>query len=88
MNPNRNNGKRKLGPETRRIVRGTHGLAARIAALGHFDPSFASRVVAGDKPASMRFLKALDRALAEVRATIVRQMIRHEHPELEEHARR
>ena len=78
----------KLGPETCQLIRANHGLAAQIAAFGGFNKSFATRVLKGEKRPSLRFLKALDRALADMRAVVAIQLVHHEHPEIAEHARR
>lgn len=91
MKPNTKNGKKKLGAETAALIRGTHGMAAKIAALAQprpLDRAFVSRVISGAKTPSIRFLKALDRALADMRAIVAIQLVRHEHPEIAEHARR
>jgi hypothetical protein len=88
MKLNTKDGKKKLGPETAALIRATHGMASKIAALGRFDHSYVSRVRAGRKPPSLRFLKALDGALRDLRAGIAIEIVRHEHPEITGAARR
>ncbi len=59
---NTTNRRRKLAPETERIIRGSYGFRALIAKVGGFKRPYVTKVVNGTKPPSRRFLEALARA--------------------------
>ena len=56
---------RQLRPDEAQIIRRTNGLAKRIAQFGRFGKSYVSMVVARKKPASERFLVAMQSAMLE-----------------------
>ena len=74
---------RKLDKELARIVSGMRGGAAQIAEIGNFDHAYVSRVIAGNKPPSMRFLLALDCVIAGVKRRVNGAIIRRAHPEID-----
>jgi hypothetical protein len=80
---------RKLDPQVARLVRGTSGAAAHIAELMHgtnpgpINRSYVSRVVAGEKPPSMNFLRALDYLLSGAKRRVNAAMLRRAHPEID-----
>lgn len=55
------------------------GASAQIAATGHFHKSYVSRVIAGSKPPSRKFLLALDAVLAAAQRRAIHALIRHSH---------
>jgi hypothetical protein len=73
---------KKLNAELARIVRGIRGGAAQIAEIGHLDKSYVSRVIAGQKPPSMRFLLAFDAVLTGVKRRVNGALLHRAHPEL------
>jgi hypothetical protein len=82
MKSNTQNGTKKLGKESARLIRETHGFLQRITKHGGFkNHTFPSNVAAGRKSPSLNFWKGVDGALVEMRADVLREIIRHEHPE-------
>lgn len=59
---NTNRTGKELFPATIRLVRRTHGFVTAIARAGGFRPSYVSDVLAGRRPPSARFLRALTEA--------------------------
>jgi hypothetical protein len=84
MKPITKNGCKKLGNETAKMIRGMRGAAAQIAAIGKLDHAYVSRVLAGKKPASKRFLLALDYVLQGAQACVRSAILHHEHPEIDD----
>jgi hypothetical protein len=88
MKHNTQKGAKTLGRATLHLIYGTYGMRERIAKLGGFmDHSFVSHVVAGRKAPSLRFWIGLDKAIAELRADVSREIVRREHPEVDEATR-
>jgi hypothetical protein len=88
---NTTNRKRKrLGPESVRLIRGMRGGAAQIAALMHpagtepekINHSYVARVINGEKPPSKRFLLALSCVLAGLHRQAVRAIVEYENPDM------
>jgi hypothetical protein len=89
MKPSTENNKKKLAPQTMRLIRRTHGLRANIARAGDFERSYVTRVVKGVKPPSARFLAALSLALEEMAVLAQLKVVPSEYPrefaQVEEH---
>jgi hypothetical protein len=76
----------KLDREIARLIQGIYGAVAEIAAIGAFSRTYAWKVVHGQKPASLRFLLAVDCFLAGASRRVNGAMLRRAHPELDERA--
>jgi hypothetical protein len=79
--PTTKKSKKKLAPQTMRLIRRTHGLRANIARAGNFERSYVTRVVNGTKPPSTRFLAALSLALEEMARLAQIEVVRSEYPQ-------
>ena len=73
-------GKKKLAPQTARVIRQSHGLRADIARAGGFHRSYVTRVLSGAKPPSARFLEALSVALEAMARHVQIETVRLQYP--------
>jgi len=81
MKRNTQRGQNKVKHATVRIIRRTHGLAAEIAVVAGFDPSYVSKVLKGEKPPSERFLSAVSIAMTNFARRFDRQAFETEYPQ-------
>jgi hypothetical protein len=68
--------RKRLTKEATRIIRGMRGIQAQIAVVGHLPQGYVSRVLAGQKPPSEKFLLALDTVLGGIQARVGRAIAR------------
>jgi hypothetical protein len=72
--------RKKITSSTATLIRRTHGLAAEIAVVADFYPSYVSEVVAGKKAPSQRFTDAVSIALLNITRRLEMQVVEMDYP--------
>ena len=65
------------------LIRRTPGMAARIARIACVHPSYITRVLKGEKPASEKIHIAISRAILQAAREFDHAALAHEHPEIQ-----
>lgn len=65
-----------------RMIRERHGLAAKIAEVADVDPSFISKILAGEKVPSQKIIDAIPEAMLRYAREMDRLAFETEYPEV------